>query len=88
MKKQAIQAIVSYNWTHLSSKEKAMLLKVLTEFEPLFDGTLGDWKIKPVTLQVKASVTPYHGSAYPVPKVHLKVLKKELQRWCDMGVLE
>ena len=40
--KADIQAIVRDNCTHLSSKEKAMLLKVLTDFEPLFDGTLGD----------------------------------------------
>ena len=86
--KADIQAIVRDNCTHLSSKEKAMLLKVLTDFEPLFDGTLGDWKTKPVSLQVKTDVTPYHGRAYPVPKVHLKVLKKELQRVCDLGVLE
>ena len=86
--KADIQAIVRDNCTHLSSKEKAMLLKVLTDFEPLFDGTLGDWKTKPVSLQVKTDVTPYHGRAYPVPKVHLKVLKKELQRLCDLGVLE
>ncbi len=65
-----------------------MLLKVLQNFEPLFDGTLGDWKTKPVSLPVKPGVTPYHGRAYPVPKVHLKVLKRDLQRLCDLGVLE
>ena len=49
---------------------------------------VGDWKTKPVSLQVKTGATPYHRRAYPVPKVHLKVLKKELKRLCDLGVLE
>ena len=65
-----------------------MLLKVLTDFEPLFDGTLGNWKTKHVSLQVKADVTPYHDRAYLVPKVHLQVLKKELKYLYDLGVLE
>ena len=87
-KKAVIHAIVKDNCSHLTVSQQAMLLKVLTRFESLFDGTLGDWKTKPVSLPVKPGVTPYHGRAYRVPKVHLKVLKKELQRLCDLGVLE
>ena len=87
-KKADIQAIVNDNCSHLTATQKSMLLKVLQKFEPLFDGTLGDWKTKPVSLPVKPGATPYHGRAYPVPKVHLTVLKKELQRLCDLGVLE
>jgi hypothetical protein len=63
--KADIQAIVRDNYNHFSSKEKAMMLKVLTDFEPLFDGTLGDWKTKPISSQVKTEVSPYHGRAYP-----------------------
>ena len=76
------------NCSHLDSKQQSLLLKVLPDFEPLFDGTLGDWTTKPVSLQVKADVTPYQGRAYPIPKVHLQVLKKELKCLCDLGVLE
>ena len=43
-KKADIQAIVKDNCSHLTANQKAMLLKVLQKFEPLFDGTLGDWK--------------------------------------------
>ena len=87
-KKADIQAIVKENCSHLTACQQNLLLEVLTKFEPLFDGTLGDWKTKPVSLPVKPGVTPYHGRAYPVPKIHLKVLKRELQRLCDLGVLE
>ena len=51
--KADLQAIVDEYCSQLSSKEQTMLLEVLKNFEPLFDGTLGDWKTKPVSLQVK-----------------------------------
>ena len=86
--KADLQTIVKDNCTHLSSHEQTMLLEVLKKFEPLFDGTLGDWKTKPVSLQVRNDIIPYHGRAFPVPKIHLTVLKKELQRLCELGVLE
>ena len=79
MKKADPQAIVDEHCSHLSSKEQTMLLEVLKTFEPLFDGTLGDWKTKLISLQVKNDVTLYYGRAYPVPKIKLKVLKKELK---------
>jgi hypothetical protein len=53
----------------------------------LIDGNLGDWKIKPVSFQLKEGVTPYHGQAFPVPKVHKETIKKEVERLCELGVL-
>jgi hypothetical protein len=35
---------------HLSATERDKLLKLLQEFEELFDGTLGDWDCNPVLL--------------------------------------
>jgi hypothetical protein len=61
---------------------------LLKKFEPLFDGTLGHWRTKPVSFQLKDGVTPYHGRAYPIPKVHKDVIMKEIQRLCYLGVLE
>ena len=37
----------------LDAKEQQQLLKLLKKFEPLFDGTLGDWKTDPVDLTLK-----------------------------------
>ena len=36
----------------------------------------------------KNGVTPYHGRAFRIPKVHKDVIMKEIQRLCDLGVLE
>jgi hypothetical protein len=53
-----------------------------------FDGTLVDWKTKPVSFQLKEGVSPYHGQAFPVPKIHKETVKKEVERLCQLGVLE
>ncbi len=43
------------------------LLQLLIKYELLFYGTLGDWKTKPVSFQLKEYASPYHGRAFPVP---------------------
>ena len=58
------------------------------KYESLFDGTLGDWKTKPVSFQLKDGSKPYHGRAFPVPKIHKEVLIREIERLCKLGVLE
>ncbi len=78
-KKADVQAVLN-NCTHLNSAKKDKLLELLKEFEQLFDGTLGHWRTKPVSFQLKQGVTPYHGRAFPIPKVHKDVLMKPYER--------
>ena len=85
--KADLQAVVT-NCTQLNSVEQNKLLELLKKFEQLFDGTLGNWRTKPVSFQLKDGATPYHGRAFPIPKVHKEVIMKEIQRLCDLGVLE
>ena len=85
--KADLQAVVT-NCTQLNSVEQNKLLELLKKFEQLFDGTLSNWRTKPVSFQLKDGVTPYHGRAFPIPKVHKDVIMKEIQRLCDLGVLE
>ncbi len=54
----------------------------------LFDGTLGDWKTKPVSFQLKEGASPYHSRALPVQKIHKDTLIKEVDRLVKLGVLE
>ena len=86
--KADLQAIVKNNCSHLNSNEQKLLLELLTEFEPLFDGTLGAWKTTPVSFQLKEGATPYHGRAFPIPRVHKETIMKEIKRLCELGVLE
>jgi len=48
--KADLQSVVSANCTHLSLHDQNKLLELLTEFEELFDETLGDWNTEPVFL--------------------------------------
>ncbi len=86
--KADLQLIVTDKCKHLSTNQKKKLLQLLTKYESLFDGTLGDWKTKPVSFQLKEGVSPYHGRAFPVPRVHKETIKKEVERLCQLGVLE
>ncbi len=83
-----LQSIVKNNCKHLSAEDQKKLLQLLVKFKTLFDGTLGDWKTKLVSFQLKEGASPYHGRAFPVPKIQKDVLIKEVERPCKLGVLE
>ena len=70
------------------STEQQMLLELLTNYDPLFDGTLGAWKTTPISFELKEGVKPYHGWAFPIPKVHKETIMKEIRCLCELGVLE
>ena len=72
--KADLQAVVT-NCTQLNSVEQKKLLELLKKFEPLFDGTLGHWRTKLVSFKLKDGVTPYHGRAFPIPKLHKEVTR-------------
>jgi hypothetical protein len=62
---------------------------MLLRYEPLFDGTLGDWNLPPVSFEIlKEGMKPYHGRAYPILQIHKAVLMKEIDRLCLIGVLK
>jgi hypothetical protein len=59
--KADLQSIVRDDCKHLSANQQKKLLQLLKKYESLFDRTLGDWKTKPVSVQLKEGVSPYHG---------------------------
>jgi hypothetical protein len=60
-KKADLQSIVRDNCKHLCTNQQKKLLQLLKKYELLFDGTLGDWKTKPVLFHLREGVSPYHG---------------------------
>jgi hypothetical protein len=86
--KADIRLVVRDNCKHLKVDQQKKLLQLLTKYEMLFDGTLGDWKTKPVSSQLKEGASLYHGQAFPVPKIHKDTLIKEVDRLVKLGVLE
>jgi hypothetical protein len=87
-KKADLQSIVRDNCKHLSADQQKKLPLLLKKYESLFDGTLGDWKTKPVSFQLREGVFPHHGRAFPVLEIHKDTIMKEVERSCELGVLE
>ncbi len=78
--KADLPAIVRDNCKHLKPSEKELLLALLLKFEQLFDGTLGEWNLPPVSIQLKEGAKPFGGRPYPIPKVHTAILMKEIDQ--------
>ncbi len=86
--KADLPAIIRENFSHLTASNREKLLSVLLKFKLLFDGTLIDWKLPPVSFEFKEGTKPYHGKPYPIPHKHKAVPMKEIKRLCNIGVLE
>jgi hypothetical protein len=86
--KADLQSVFRDNCKHLSTDQQKKLLQLLKKYESLFDSTLGDWKTKLVSFQVREGVSPHPGQASPVPKIHKDTIIKEVERLCELGVLE
>ncbi len=77
--KADLPAIIRDDCSHLTAFNKEKLLSVLLKFESLFDGTLCDWKLPPVSFELKEGMKPCHGRPYPIPQKHKAVLIKEIK---------
>jgi hypothetical protein len=86
--KADLQSIVRDNCKHLSTNQQKKLLQLLKNYESLFDGTLGDWKMKPDSFQLKEGVSPDHLQAFPVQKIHKDTIMKKVEILCKLGELE
>ena len=71
-KKADLSQVVNKSCKYLTMFQQNHLLKLLLEFEELFNGTLGDWKMKPIKFQLKPETIPYHGRAFPIPHIYLE----------------
>ncbi|MGH7974637.1 MAG: hypothetical protein ACREBR_03860, partial [bacterium] len=83
-----LKHIVAKCCSHLSANDKSKLLKLLKDYEHLFDGSLGNFRSKPVSLELKDDAKPYHARAFPVPRSREATLRKEVDRLVSIGVLE
>jgi hypothetical protein len=71
-----LPSIVKNHYAHLSTSHCNLLLILLLKFKELFDGTFGDWKLLPVSFELKEAAKPYHGRPYSIPKIHKATLMK------------
>ncbi len=86
--KADLPSIVKNNCTHLSTSHSCnSLLALLLIFKELFDGMLGDWKLPPVSFELKEGAKLCHSLSYPIPKIHTATLMKEIICLFVIGVL-
>jgi hypothetical protein len=86
--KADLPSIVKNNCAHLSTSHRNLLFALLLKFEELLDGTLGDWKLLPVSFELKEGAKLYHGRPYPIPKIHKATLMKEIDCLISIRVLK
>ncbi len=60
---------------------------MLRENDKMFNGTFGVYPHKKVHIDIDPNATPVHSKPYPVPRIHLKTLKKELDHLVRIAVL-
>ena len=73
--------------THLSISERQVLKKVLEEKVGLFQGRRGNWKRKPVHLELVPGATPSAQRPFPIPQAYQKFVKEEVNRLVAIGLL-
>ena len=72
----------------LNLKEQQLLLKLMSKYKDLFDGTLGTWNTEPVDLELKdPNCKPYYAKPYPVPHSQEQQLREEVERLCNDNIL-
>ena len=86
--KTDLPKVTHKNYNHLSSSERAKLLKLLQKYEDLFDGALGDFQTDQVRFDLNLGAKPYHGKAFPIPHAQKAVFKKEVEHFVRLGVLK
>jgi hypothetical protein len=86
--KADLPSIVKNYCAHLSMPHLNLLLPLLLKYEEFFDGMLRDWKLLPVSIELKEGAKPYHGRPYPILKIHKATLMKEIDRLIVIGVLK
>jgi hypothetical protein len=79
---------VAKSQTHLSHSQQNDLIKLLSKYKTLSDGTLGRYPHRKLHLTLQEGATPVHHKAFPVPHAHTEVFKKELEHLVKIGVLE
>ena len=65
---------------YLSNNEKCKLTVMLNKYKPLFDGSLGNFKVKPVSIELKTDAKTVQSKPFTVEHIYREKFKRELDR--------
>ena len=71
----------------MNAEERTQLLRLLQYVEYLFGGTVQDWDIDFVDLELNTNYKPFNFKYYPVPTINKGSFSKEIKRLAKIGVL-
>ena len=75
--------------TALPPNKQTTLKTLLQRYESLFDGTLGTFNMNPYNIELVDNPKTFHlKRAYTVPQAYIQTLKMEVNRLCELGILE
>ena len=72
---------------HLSDSQIQLLGNVLNQHVDLFNGNLDHYPNYLTHVDLYDNVKATHAKPYPIPYIHIKAFKKELQHLLEIGVL-
>ena len=78
---------VADNATHLNTKERTELLRLIEYLEDLFDFTLVEWDTEPTDLDLNPGSKPFNSKYYQVPRIYKETFCKEIKRLVKIGML-
>ena len=77
---------VSDNATQMNAEEIIRLLRLLTYFEDLIEGTIGDWDTETIDVELKPYSKPFSCKYCSVPRINKGAFRKELQHLVKIGI--
>ena len=86
--KADLPKVISDKCTHLNSSQQKELLALLSNYNKLFESSLGGWNTKPVSLELKEGATLFHDRPFPAPVIHRDTLKKKVERLVELEGLK
>ena len=73
---------------HLTKQQREELLTFLHSFADLFEGKLQQMPGRPYDIQLKSDAKPFFSRPFPVPQIHYKLMRDEVDRLVKLGVLK
>ena len=64
------------------------MFELLDKHKELSDGTLGDWKTKPVDFELRDDAQPHSSRYYSMARIHKDTFKTEVKHLVKLGILE
>ena len=72
---------------NLDLSQKAALFNLLEKHKELFEGKRGNWKGKPISIELKDDAEAVWSRPYPIPLKNRDVVEKEFDRQCAIGAM-